>query len=35
MTRRGDLFAKRRAVMVAWTQFLASQPGETVVPLRR
>jgi len=33
--RRGDLFAKRRALMVAWAQYLASAPAGKVIPLRR
>jgi len=33
--RRGDMLAKRRDLMDAWSAFLASKPGETVVPLRR
>lgn len=33
--RRGDLFEKRRALMLDWAAFCATSRGENVVPLRK
>jgi integrase len=32
--RRTDLFEKRRVLMAQWSQFLANEPGEKVIPLQ-